>query len=306
MLPTYRWLPRREGRWTRGRSDRSSRYSGDKLPRRQQLRRCNRRSDPADAVWRGAENHENCDSRANAYFPPASAHAPPQFWWSACPAVQRYPHALGREWNSTQADAGRVIYRVGERSANRRARGLAGAERRFIRPVDQIYFKFGHVGESQNWITRPVDACYVRAIELHLLEKHPAYGLQNAALDLGANAIGVDDLSAIMGAADTFDLDASARALDRHLHAHRHEGLAVLVVDIGYAATTRDGGFCASARRRPCLPFHHRRHALDQLDAARILETAQAKLDRVDARRCRQLVGEALDRKAIGRLAGRA
>jgi hypothetical protein len=42
----------------------------------------------------------------------------------------------------------------------------------------------------------------------------------------------------------------------------------------------------------------------DQLDAARIFEAAQAKLDRVDARRSRQFVGEALDRETIGRLAG--
>src|SRR5712692_4012274 len=119
----------------------------------------------------------------------------------------------------------------------------------------------------------------MRAIELHLFQKHAAYGLQNAALDLGTNTIGVDDLSAIMCAANTFDLDPAARAFDRYLHAHRNESLTVLVVDIGHAATTRDGGFCLSARRRPGLPFPHGRHALDQLDAARIVETAQAKLD---------------------------
>src|SRR6266403_5239271 len=103
----------------------------------------------------------------------------------------------------------------------------------------------------------------VRAIELHLFEQRPAYGLQDAALDLGANAVGVDDLSAIMGAANTFDLDVAARALDRYLHAHRHESLTVLVMHIGHAAPPRDGGFCVSTRRRPGLPFHHRRHAPD-------------------------------------------
>ena len=64
--------------------------------------------------------------------------------------------------------------------------------------------------------------------------------------------------------------------------------------------------FWSGHRRRPRLPIHHRGRALDDLDAARVLEPAQAKLDRIEAGRRGQLVDEALDREAVGRLAGRA
>ena len=60
------------------------------------------------------------------------------------------------------------------------------------------------------------------------------------------------------------------------------------------------------ARATAGLPFHHRGRALDDLDAARVLQPAQPKLDRIEPGRGRQLVDEALDREAIGRLAGRA
>jgi hypothetical protein len=54
------------------------------------------------------------------------------------------------------------------------------------------------------------------------------------------------------------------------------------------------------------LPIHQRRGAPDHLDAALILQTAQAEFDRIEPGRGRKLVGEALDRETIGRLARRA
>ena len=213
---------------------------------------------------------------------------------------------MRREWDSAQPRPGRVEHGIRQRRSHRRAGRFTGAKRRLGRPVDQRDVELGNVGEAQDRIAAPIETRHPRAIELDLFHQRPAEGLQDAALNLRSRAVGVDDLPAVKRARHPLDFDAAARALDRNLHAHRHESLAVLVVDIGHAATPRDRGFCISTRRRPGLPFHHRRHAPDQLDAARIVEAAQAKLDRVDARRRRQLIGEALDRKTIGRLAGRA
>ena len=52
--------------------------------------------------------------------------------------------------------------------------------------------------------------------------------------------------------------------------------------------------------------FIKRGGALDHLDAARIGQPAQPELDRIDAGRRRELVGEAFDREAVRDLAGRA
>src|SRR5437762_465158 len=65
-------------------------------------------------------------------------------------AVQRRLHPLRRERHGAQPHAGGVIDRVGERGADRGAGGLARAERRFARPVDQIDFEFWRIGEAED------------------------------------------------------------------------------------------------------------------------------------------------------------
>ena len=119
------------------------------------------------------------------------------------------------------------------------------------------------------------------AVELHLLHQHAAQRLQDVALDLGAHAVGIDDLPAIVRADHALDLDPAACALDRDLHAHRHIGLAVLVVHVGDAASARDGGALAGCRARAAVcHFITAAVRLMHLDAARVLQPAQPELER--------------------------
>ena len=120
--------------------------------------------------------------------------------------------------------------RVGKRRANRCAGRFTRPNRLFGWTIDQLYVDLGHAGEPQDRIARPIHAHNAGAIEHHLFHQHAADGLQDAALDLCAHAIGINDLPAIMRTRDSFDRDLSAGPVDRDLHPHAHIGFAVLVV----------------------------------------------------------------------------
>ena len=114
----------------------------------------------------------------------------------------------------------------------------------------------------------------MRAIELHFLHQHAADSLQDTALDLRAHTIGIDDLPAIMRAENPLDFHPSGRAFHHNFHADRHMRFVVLVVYVGNAASPRDRRILVWTRRRPRLPLHHRGHALDDLQATRIFQSA--------------------------------
>src|SRR6185437_138906 len=57
----------------------------------------------------------------------------------------------------------------------------------------------GNIRESENGIARPTAAGDARAVELHRLEEGPACRLDDPALDLVADSVGIDGLAAIHG-----------------------------------------------------------------------------------------------------------
>ena len=96
-------------------------------------------------------------------------------------------------------------------------RRLARTPGNFVRPVDQIDDDLGHVGKRQDRIASPVEAGDRAAAERQLLDHAAAHGLHDVAFDLVAQAVGIDDLAAVVHDEHAIDLDPARRAIDRHV-----------------------------------------------------------------------------------------
>src|SRR6266550_8110757 len=99
-------------------------------------------------------------------------------------AFQRSEHFLRHERHRAQPHADCIAYRVRDRRRHDRRRRLADAPRFFRWTIDQVDVDIGDLGKCQDRIARPVDAGHARAVERDSLFQHPAYRLQNVALDL--------------------------------------------------------------------------------------------------------------------------
>ena len=171
---------------------------------------------------------------------------------------------------------------------------LAGAEEGLARARDDMRLdRVRHGVEAQDRIARPIDAGDARLVEGDALVERPAHRLQDAALDLAADAVRVDDLAGI-GGRDGAD-DARAPALALHLDLDREGAIT------GRILVTREGEAAPAAVRQldPRLPAEALGGEVDDVAGARIGEMAQAKFDRVGAGGCRQLVHEALEREDV-------
>src|SRR5262249_47695159 len=120
----------------------------------------------------------------------------------------------------------------------------------------------------------------------------PAHRLHDAALDLVANAIGIDRLSAVNRAHGADDAHAARLALDFGFYRDCAIGREILVAREGEAAST-------PARLPVARPPEPGSGPADRFASARVFEVAQAKFDGIDARGYRKLVDEALDRENV-------
>src|SRR5438477_11650519 len=144
-----------------------------------------------------------------------------------------------REGNRAQPHAGGVEHGVGDCRRHYRGGRLAGAPGRCVRLVDQLDHNLGDVREGEDRIALPVEARYHAAVEFQFLDQRAADGLQNVAVDLVAQAIGVDDLAAVVGHGDTRDADFSAGAVELDVGDDADIGAGGLVFHVGHAAAAR-------------------------------------------------------------------
>src|SRR4029077_3447329 len=141
----------------------------------------------------------------------------------------------------------------------------------------------------------PIDAGHVLGVELDLLPQRAADALHDVALDGVPDPDRVDDLPAVMGDGEFARPDLAARAVDIDLG---NDGAArAVALRIGDAAAADLGAGLVLARRRPRLPGGLFRRGPDHGDVARILDVAQAELDRIERQRRRHLVDEGLARE---------
>src|SRR6266508_3350104 len=202
--------------------------------------------------------------------------------------------ALAGEWQFPQVRAGRVGNRIGERRSGRSLRGLAGAQEWLLRPVDKMDLDtVRQVGKAHDRVGAPIPAGNLRSVERHLFVQGPACGLHDAALDLIANAIGIDDLTAVVGGDEPDRPHAAAFALDLDLDCNCRIGGEILVACKAEAA--------AAVLRRPLAwpPAEALGGQLDDVARADVLQVPQPELDRVRVSRLRQLVHDALGREHV-------
>src|SRR5207237_4104632 len=131
------------------------------------------------------------------------------------------------------------------------------------------------------------------AIESDFLEQSARERLQDAALDLRTQRVGIDDESAVVTTGHALHADRAGRTVDFGFECHRDVGLVVLVMHVRETAAAaalslrrRGGGTRLPAKRRGCPP--------DDFDAPRIGQRLQAELDRIALRSGGKLVSEAL------------
>src|SRR5262249_60888408 len=91
-----------------------------------------------------------------------------------------------------------VRVRMGGGRAYTRLGELARAPWLLCWPVDKVDGHLRYLRKLEDWIARPIDARHPRAIELQLLEQCAAGGLHDVPFDLVSEAVGIDDLAAVV------------------------------------------------------------------------------------------------------------
>src|SRR5581483_4135534 len=121
--------------------------------------------------------------------------------------LERHFDPLWTERQVAKPLAGRMGDRIDDRSARRALRALARSERRLIRPVEQFDGNLWNVRHGQDRIARPVPRRDAVPVEAHLLQQRPARRLDDAALDLVLQAIGIDHQARVDGSPRLRDAD---------------------------------------------------------------------------------------------------
>ena len=221
---------------------------------------------------------------------------------SGRPLVQRGFDARRRKGRPAQPCARCVEDRVSDRGRHRRGRGFADAQRTLMTAIDQGDVEFRDVRKREDRIARPIRAGDAGSIEGHFLEQRPAQRLQDAALDLRSHRVRIDHQTAIVGARHLENADGAGGLFDLGVHAHRHIGLRLLVMDIGDPAAVQPLA-AAAGRRNARAPVHQLADPLQHLPGARIGQEPKSIFERIGAGRRGELVEKALHRQDIPDLA---
>src|SRR5436190_13555213 len=150
----------------------------------------------------------------------------------------------------------------------------------------------GTAEKAQDRIATPISARDPRAVKCDALVQRPACRLQDTALDLVLDAVGVDRFAAVDRRDRAPEAYAAALEIQVNFDRERHIGGEVFVTGKSEAPT-------------PALlplvlgPAEAVGRRADDLASARIVEMAQTKLNRIGLRGLRQLVDKALDREDV-------
>src|SRR5262249_11469266 len=152
--------------------------------------------------------------------------------------------------------------------------GFAGAEPGLAGAVEQDGVERGDVAEAEDRVALPVGGGDAEAVERDLLAQRPARGLDEAALELVDDAVGIDDLAGVGGDRAAHETDGGGRVVDGELDGDGAPALLVLVAREGQAAA-------ATAARGPRLrlPAEALGGGDEHVARARIGEVAQAELE---------------------------
>src|SRR5262249_49382991 len=131
--------------------------------------------------------------------------------------IDRSLHLHRRKWNRAQPHAGGVEDGIRDRRRYDRRRRLAGTPWPLPRPVDELDLDLRHIGESPDRIGPPMEARHGGLVEQELLEQAAAHGLDDVALDLVPEPIGIDDLPAIVADEEALDMDCTTLPIDLDL-----------------------------------------------------------------------------------------
>src|SRR5439155_2348445 len=163
---------------------------------------------------------------------------------------------------------------------------FAHAQEALARPVEQHDVDLRHLVEAHDRIVGPRARRHARAIEAHRLLERPARGLDDAALDLVDDAVGIHDLAGVHRGHDARDPHATAAAIDADVGDERAVAGEILVPG------ERDAAAAPAAAFRAWLPAGSLRRRLEHGAGARIAQVAQPEFDGVGAGGGRQLIDE--------------
>src|SRR4029453_12196922 len=135
---------------------------------------------------------------------------------------------------------------------------------------DQLDVHAGDLGEREDRVARPVEARHTRSIEGDLLLQRAAYRLHQVAFDLVPDAVGIDDLAAVV------DDSKMRRAHHASLAVYLHRGDGADIGAIEFVLHVRDaasGGDVASLTlpRGATLPAGQADQPLQHRGAPRIV-----------------------------------
>src|SRR5262252_2395409 len=171
----------------------------------------------------------------------------------AGPLRQCLLHPVGRERHAADAHAGGVEDGVGDRRRQRPHRRLAGAGGRDLGPVDDHDVdRLRRLGDVEDRVGHPVDGGHVLAVELDLLPQRATDALDDVALDRMREAVGIDDLTAVVCNGELARPDLAGRAVDVDLGDDRDARAVAL--RIGDAAAAHLVAGLVAARRGSRLP----------------------------------------------------
>src|SRR5207248_7789442 len=133
--------------------------------------------------------------------------------------------------------------------------------------------------EAHDRIAAPVAAGDAHVVERYRLVQGPAQRLHDAALDLIADAVGIDGVAAVDYGDNAHDIDTAAFAVDVDFHCHRRIRAKILVAREPESAAAALPGLALREKGVPAEAL--RGHANDVL-CARIPEVPQPERHRIE------------------------
>src|SRR5262245_3469553 len=106
--------------------------------------------------------------------------------------------------------------------------------------IDQLDLdRLRRLGECENRIGAPIDARHTRAVKRHLFLQRSTDRLNDVALDLIAEAVGIDDQPTVMRDVHPRDAHALGREVDLDVDDSSHVRLARVILDEPESASVR-------------------------------------------------------------------
>ena len=141
-------------------------------------------------------------------------------------------YSVGPERHPPEANAGRVVDRVGDRGQHRLERRFSGAVGRQVGPSriritvhQQDVDPFWYVGMAERGMREPVHARHLFGVEPHFFVQSAAQAVKRAAFDGVAKAKRIDDQAAVVRAHQALRPDVTGLPIHLDLRDLRDDGL---------------------------------------------------------------------------------